>query len=682
MTILSILRTKNRPTLLHLLATTIALGAALAQFTRFLFIAFSRIAFPFSLEWMEGGSLVQVSRILAGQSLYVKPSFDFIPQIYPPVYFYLSALVSEFIGNSFLPLRLVSILATLGILFLIYDLVHKQTRSRLGGILASGFFCATYQLTGHWFDIARVDSLALAFLLLAAVLLLKDKPSASMIGGIFLALTCLTKQTMLIMAGVFAIYCLLPPRKNSLLFLGVAAVVFLSGTLLLNRLSEGWYFYYIFHLPGRHNVLPKITTLLLSSKDILFEEILKPVFIAMLIGLVYLFLFPAKRRMSDTHSQSENFTPNPVWSRRAVWTLALIIEIWAIASFWYLASLPSDAEQGIIGPYSIARLILMTGPAAAGVLTVALAIKMYKTPAWINAIANRLFGNILIVPCILLCIVILAAFSIIFLAYVRLGLYEGLNTSTLQRLSPYLVGPVLFLAVTVVCWRFLWTSHRLEPWFFLLLGFGLVGTSWLGRLNPGGYYNVFMTAYAGIAILFGLGIGFILQGPLAGVSLNRSIFGITVLLLSSAQLSTLLSSPMPQIPTEGDMVAGQELVSRIRACPGEVYIPFHTYLAELAGKKGYAGVVEMGELRGSFGGKADPLWDEVLYQIQDSMDSQKFAAVVQDNQVFRDAMSNSYIETDQVFEKDLVFWPVTGRKIRPETIYWPTNGDGCLLRVE
>jgi hypothetical protein len=90
----------------------------------------------------------------------------------------------------------------------------------------------------------------------------------------------------------------------------------------------------------------------------------------------------------------------------------------------------------------------------------------------------------------------------------------------------------------------------------------------------------------------------------------------------------------------------------------------------------------MGELRGSFGGKADPLWDEVLDQIQRSLDSHTFAAIVQDNQLFRDALSGSYVETGRVFEKDLVFWPVTGRKIRPETLYEPANGGGCLLTVD
>ena len=90
----------------------------------------------------------------------------------------------------------------------------------------------------------------------------------------------------------------------------------------------------------------------------------------------------------------------------------------------------------------------------------------------------------------------------------------------------------------------------------------------------------------------------------------------------------------------------------------------------------------MGELRGNFGGKADPLWDEVLSQIQLSLDAHTFAAVIQDNQVFREAISSSYVETDRVFDNDLVFWPVVGRKVRPETIYVPVGAGNCLSTGE
>ena len=661
------------------IATLLALAAALAQFARFLFISLSRIAFPFSLEWMEGGSFVQVSRILAGQPLYIRPSFDFIPQIYPPVYFYVSALISKILGNSFLSLRLVSIASTIGTLFLIYSLVNKQSGSKLGGILASGFYCATFELSGYWFDLARVDSLALAFMLLSALFILKDNPIASIWGGIFLALSIFTKQTMLVMAGVFIIYGVLPPRKNTLLFIGTASFGFIGGTLLMDWLHEGWYSYYVFHLPSQHRVILNIITIITSAKEILFVDILKPILIASTTGLAYLILYPPQMFLHGDSGQARKDGFQEGWSRRAVWLLLLVAGLLAIASVWFLASLPSDAERSILGPYSLARLLLMAGPVFTVILVVAIAFKMTREAAWVAKISTLLFGDSRTVPRFLLGSVILASILIILIAYIRPAFFDGISSAHLQRLSPYLLGSTVFLTAIMVFWRLAWPSDRIETWFFLLLGLGLIATSWLGRLNPGGYDNVFMPAYAGISILFGLGIGFILEKL---VSAQRNILSALMILISGVQLVVMLSPLTSQIPTRADREAGFELVNHIKSCPGNVYVPFHTYLAELAGKDGYAGVVEMGELRGSFGGKVDPLWDEVLFQIQSSLDANTFNAVIQDNQIFRDAMSPGYIETGRVFKDDLVFWPVTGRKIRPEIIYVPADAKNCLLKTE
>ena len=682
MSMLSDLQKKKPLAFLKSVAAIFAVGAVLVQFARFLFIAFSRIAFPFTLEWMEGGSFVQVSRILAGTPIYVKPSFDFVPQIYPPFYFYLSALVSKILGAGFFSLRLVSITATLGILILIFVLVYKQTGSRLGGILASGLFCATYELSGHWFDIARVDSLALALLLLSVYFLLKDNTTASIIGGIILALSVFTKQTMLILAMILLLYCILPSRKNNLVYIGVASIGLLGGTVLLDRLHDGWYSYYIFHLPGRHRIIPNVLKLISSTNEILFIEIVRPVFFAATIGIIYLLLFPQKMSSPNGDTQIEKSKPSKTWQMRAVWLLVFITGILAIGSIWFLASLPSDVGKGVLGSYTILRLLLMTGPALMVLLVLILAAKMKRDIIWADYITNLLFANIHTVPRILLGCATLAGSLIILLENIWPNLIDDLSIAHLQRLSPYVFGPVFLLVLMAIMWRLLWRSIRTGTWFYLLLGPGLITVSWIGRLNPGGYFNVFMPAYAGIAILFGLGIGTILNYPQRKFSARRNIISILVLLFSGVQLLILLSQPLPQIPTRADKEAGLELVERIKNCPGDVYVPFHTYLAELADKDGYAGVIEMGELKGNFGGRADPLWKDVLSQMQLKLEMQEFTVVIQDNQIFRDAMSDEYVEKGQVFDNELSFWPVTGRKIHPDTFYEPIDAIGCFVKVE
>jgi hypothetical protein len=110
-------------------AALAAAVTALAHILTYVQVAVTRIPFPFTLEWMEGGSLVQVSRILSGELLYVRPSMDFIPQVYPPLFFYVAALASEFLGTSFAALRLVSFLSSLAILILIGLIVQRASRS-------------------------------------------------------------------------------------------------------------------------------------------------------------------------------------------------------------------------------------------------------------------------------------------------------------------------------------------------------------------------------------------------------------------------------------------------------------------------------------------------------------------------------------------------------------------------
>ena len=62
-------------------------------------IALTRMGYPFELEWMEGGVVDHVRRILDGHPLYVEPTLGFTPFIYPPLYFYAAAFVSRLMGG-------------------------------------------------------------------------------------------------------------------------------------------------------------------------------------------------------------------------------------------------------------------------------------------------------------------------------------------------------------------------------------------------------------------------------------------------------------------------------------------------------------------------------------------------------------------------------------------------------
>ncbi|MGA7193811.1 MAG: hypothetical protein WBW94_09280, partial [Anaerolineales bacterium] len=109
-----------------------------------IFIIFSRMFYPYQLEWMEGAGLVQVNRLLEGKTLYVPPSIDFVPLIYPPLFFYASALIAKIIGLGFGALRLVSFLSSALSSAIIFLAVKEKTNSKFAAWLGAGIFASTF----------------------------------------------------------------------------------------------------------------------------------------------------------------------------------------------------------------------------------------------------------------------------------------------------------------------------------------------------------------------------------------------------------------------------------------------------------------------------------------------------------------------------------------------------------
>ena len=228
--------------------------AGLAAIGTYLYIALSRLGYPFAIEWLESNSLVELHRILAGQPLYPAPTAGYVPDGYPPLYFAVSAALASVLGVSYLPLRLVSLVSSLACFALLGRLIQRETGSAAAGTGAAGLFAATYFATNTWFDVGRVDSLFLALSIggLYAVRWMSGTRGA-IAAGILLAAAALTKQTGMA-EGVAVIAALLPgPRRRlaCVAALAEAAVLGIS-TLVLGLTSGGWYVYYVFQLMSEH----------------------------------------------------------------------------------------------------------------------------------------------------------------------------------------------------------------------------------------------------------------------------------------------------------------------------------------------------------------------------------------------------------------------------------------------
>ncbi|GLX01125.1 glycosyltransferase family 39 protein [Microtetraspora sp. NBRC 16547] len=240
-------------------ACGLAAVAGLAAIAVFLWTAARRVDHPYALEWLEGNSLVEVWRLRSGRPLYSVPSVDYVPDGYPPLYFLVSAGPAALLGVSYLPLRLVSLLSSVACFALLARLVQRETGDPAAGVAAGGLYAATYFAAGTWFDLARVDSLFLAFSLAGLYCARWMRRAAGAVAaGALLAAAFLTKQNALAeVAAVTAVLLCGSARRLAVIMAGTFAGVVGLITLVWGRASQGWYVFYVFQLLGQHPVEQK-----------------------------------------------------------------------------------------------------------------------------------------------------------------------------------------------------------------------------------------------------------------------------------------------------------------------------------------------------------------------------------------------------------------------------------------
>lgn len=220
-----------------------------AIFLLFLFITSQRIHYPYELEWMEGGVLQQVLQLVRGGSLYSNASLAFIPALYMPFYYLVSALSVKLFGEGLFALRIVSLLASLLTHLLVFLIVRKVTASRLAGLLGLFFYAVMFRHTAFWFDVARVDDLWTCLLAAAVYVLLcyRQQPSSRTLFVLALlgVLAFFTKQATLFLLPFVAVTLLCWCGWQILLrFVLISLLLLVPGLLLMQwKAGQDWYFY-------------------------------------------------------------------------------------------------------------------------------------------------------------------------------------------------------------------------------------------------------------------------------------------------------------------------------------------------------------------------------------------------------------------------------------------------------
>ncbi len=221
--------------------------SALAYFFIYLTLAALRIFYPYELEWMEGGAVDHAARIISGSPLYEKPSIEFMSFPYTPLYFYISALLCNLSWTGFAQLRLVSFAASLICMLFIYKFVRSETQNKAASFIAACFFAATFGQTGFWMDIAREDTMFLAFFLAAAYIVRFHETGAFYIlAGALIALSFLSKQTALMMSAPLMLYSAISNQRLAVCFISSLSF-FLGGSILLfDKIYAGWFSFHVF----------------------------------------------------------------------------------------------------------------------------------------------------------------------------------------------------------------------------------------------------------------------------------------------------------------------------------------------------------------------------------------------------------------------------------------------------
>jgi hypothetical protein len=229
---------------------------------------------------------------------------------------------------------------------------------------------------------------------------------------------------------------------------------------------------------------------------------------------------------------------------------------------------------------------------------------------------------------------------------------------------------------------------------------GMLGTAWSSRLHSGGWDNVLMPAGAWLALLLGLGLGY-LQGAVgnegghkaipqlqAGTGAIRGILGrpaILILCLEAAclvQFGRLAYQPSWQIPGPADEEAGYRMVAVVKADTGSVFIPEHGYLAAKAGKPPFAhSMAILDVLRRSTGVTNDTSARKLAGAIDSSLRAARFSSLWLDAPsldgpgIFPEGVYASYRLSDSLpYEKGRrQFMTRTGIKTRPAYLFHPNS---------
>lgn len=246
-----------------------------------LYTVLLRLNYPYDLEWMEGGMLIHALRIQQGLGIYVQPSSDFIPYIYPPLYPTLLAWLSEIWTLDYWMGRGVSIIGTLLATGAVVQAIRQESNSWLLSWLGGALWLSTYEDVGTFFDLTRADGLMMGLLSWSVVLVRQQRLAWA---GILCWLAFLSKHNAAIVGAPIAIWLWRTQSWQRALQFGLwSAVPALLSVGWLQYITDGLFLAYLLEVPSHHPIVGQ--RLVWMSEMEMLKPFALPVVVLSLYGI-------------------------------------------------------------------------------------------------------------------------------------------------------------------------------------------------------------------------------------------------------------------------------------------------------------------------------------------------------------------------------------------------------------
>ena len=215
-----------------------------------------RATYPYDIEWMEGATLISALRVTQGLPLYGAPDATYIPFIYPPLYAWVVGSLASIFPFGYTLGRVVSIVGTLtGAGALVFGAREAGARWPVA-LGCAAIFLGTWEETGAFFDLVRIDGLSIALLGWALVLAVGNTPGRAIAGGLMLAAAFTCKHHAAAVGfPIAAALWFRDGRAQALRFGLAAAIPALLFVIAMEIGTGGRFLLWLVEVPSRHGIV-------------------------------------------------------------------------------------------------------------------------------------------------------------------------------------------------------------------------------------------------------------------------------------------------------------------------------------------------------------------------------------------------------------------------------------------